>query len=68
MRKLVRISDLTIRWEWTDSPFILWSELKDVFDFYDYLELVRFVAAKKIHCAREWLDVNIVIEFLGQRN
>jgi hypothetical protein len=67
MRKLVCISDLTIRWENTDEPFVEWAELKEVFDFYDYLELVRFVAAKRIHCRREWLDINIISEFLEQR-
>lgn len=67
MRKLVCISDLTIRWEWTDEPFVQWSELKEVFDFYDYLELIKFVSAKRIHCRREWLDISIISEFLEQR-
>lgn len=67
MRKLVYISDLTIRWENTDEPFVEWSELKEVFDFYDYLDLIRFIALKKIHCRREWLDIEVISEFLKQQ-
>lgn len=67
MRKLVCISDFTVRWENTDEPFVEWAELKEVFDFYDYLDLIRFVALKRVRCKREWLDIDIISEFLKQQ-
>lgn len=68
MRKAVCILDLTIRAESTDDPYVERSEMKEVFDRNDYLDLIRFVAAKRVRCRREWLSVEIISEFLRQQN
>lgn len=65
MKKRLSLIDFTIRWI-GDNQYVDWAELKNFLWVKDYLNLLKFINKKKVHCQLEGLQINVLKEFLDQ--
>ena len=64
MKKRLSVIDFEIRDSWA-IQYVDWAELKFRLWTEDYLKLLRFITKKWVFCLQEWLQIEILKEFLS---